>query len=196
MRPNTQPNTSSWTSCGGGLRLRQPGVIRHPLGVHQAQELQQRRRIRAAPFDPALGVDALEYRPCASGIPAGRDRRCAHLRRVVRLAGRLGERVEAGLDQHPLQPIVETCPGDRGISSTSPPDRLPIPLPTQRHPGNPPITDQPIESESVDFVNTLVGRLHRLEAERGLDQALQFPVVALQPVVEVLHLSVLGFFRQ
>jgi hypothetical protein len=41
-----------------------------------------------------------KYRPGGSdGAP--------HLRRIVRLAGRLRESVEASVDQHPLKPIVE-----------------------------------------------------------------------------------------
>ena len=35
-------------------------TIRHPLGRLQAQKVPQREQVRAAPFDPALGVDALE----------------------------------------------------------------------------------------------------------------------------------------
>jgi hypothetical protein len=48
----------------------------------------------------------------------------------------------------------------------------------------------------LEALDRRVGRLHRLEAERRLDQALQFPVVALQPIVEILHLPVLGLIRQ
>ena len=48
----------------------------------------------------------------------------------------------------------------------------------------------------LEALDRRIGRLHRLEAERGFDQPLQFPVVALQPVVEILHLSVTPWFDQ
>ena len=99
-------------------RLRQPGVIRHPLGRPQTQKLPERQRVRTAPLDPPLGVDALEVADHVHPeVPARRNRGSAHLRRVVRLAGRLGESVEAGVDQHPLKPIVkDVARRDRGIS--------------------------------------------------------------------------------
>ena len=54
----------------------------------------------------------------------------------------------------------------------------------------------PEHPHHLEPLDRRIGCPHRLEAERGLDQALQLPVVTLQPVVEVLHLSVPGLFRQ
>ena len=139
-------------------RLRQPGVVRHPVGRLQAQKLPQRQRVRAAPLDPALGVDPLEIADHVHPeVPARRDRRRAHLRCVVRPAGRLRESVEAGVDQHPLKPIVENAPRrPRHLPPRHHQFALTIPLPTQRHPGNPPNPDQPMEAEPADFVNGLL----------------------------------------
>src|SRR4051795_5813999 len=41
-------------------RLRQPRMVRNPVGGLQPEELPERKRIRAPPFDPALAVDPLE----------------------------------------------------------------------------------------------------------------------------------------
>ena len=71
-------------------------------------------------------------------VAARRDRRCPHLRRVVRLACRLGEGVEAGPDQHLLQPVVENMPRRaRNLPPRHHQLALPFPLPSQRHPENP-----------------------------------------------------------
>jgi hypothetical protein len=121
-------------------RLRQPGVIRHPVRRLQTQKLPQRQRVRATPLDPAFGVDPLEVTDHVHPeIPAWRNRRRTHLRRIVRLAGRLRESVEAGVDQHPLKPIIEdVARRARHLLPRHHQITLPIPLPTQRHPDNPP----------------------------------------------------------
>jgi hypothetical protein len=49
---------------------------------------------------------------------------------------------------------------------------------------------------SLDALHPLRARAHRLEAEGRLDQALQLAAVALEAVIEILHLLVPGFFRQ
>jgi hypothetical protein len=140
-------------------RLRQPGMVRNPLGRPQTQKLPERQRVGAAPLDPPLGVDPLEVADHVHPeVPARWNRWRAHLGRIVRLAGRLRESVEAGGDQHPLKPIVEDVPRRaRHLLPRHHQITLPIPLPTQRHPGTPQIPDQPIESESADFVNGLLG---------------------------------------
>ena len=48
----------------------------------------------------------------------------------------------------------------------------------------------------LEALDRRIGRLHRLEAECRLDQALQLAVITFEAVVEILHLSVLGVFRQ
>ena len=135
-------------------------MIRHPRGRPKAQELPQRQRVRAAPFDPALGVDPLEVADHVHPeVPAGRNRRRAHLRGEA--AGRLRENIAAGVDQHPLKPIVEDMARrERGISfhvtTRSPclsPCRPSAIRPILQTP------DQPMGSESVNFVNRLLSLL-------------------------------------
>src|SRR3546814_14659582 len=41
-------------------RLRQPAMIRDLVAARQSQELPQRQRIRTAPHNPAIAVEALE----------------------------------------------------------------------------------------------------------------------------------------
>ena len=60
--------------AAGGSRFRQPRIIRHPLGRPQTQKLTQRQRVRTAPFDPALGVNAFEVADHVHPeVPAGRN---------------------------------------------------------------------------------------------------------------------------
>ena len=121
-------------------RLRQPGVIRHPLRRPQTQKLPQRQRVRATPLDPAFGVDPLEVADHVHPeVPAGRNRRRAHLRRIVRLAGRFRESVEAVVNQHSLKPIVkDMARRARHLLPRHHQIALPLRLPTHRHPANPP----------------------------------------------------------
>ncbi len=88
--------------------LRQPGMVRHTIPALQPQKLPQRQRIRAAPFQPALRVDALEVaHQVHAEIAPRRHRRRSHPGRVIAPAGRLGEAVEAALDQDRLQTVVK-----------------------------------------------------------------------------------------
>ena len=55
-------------------RLRQPGVIRHPLRRLQAQKFPERERVRTPPFHSPLGVDALEVADHVHPeVPAGEE---------------------------------------------------------------------------------------------------------------------------
>ena len=47
----------------------------------------------------------------------------------------------------------------------------------------------------LEILQRCIGRLHRLESERRLDQPFQLAVVGLDDVVEILHLSVRGCLR-
>jgi hypothetical protein len=86
----------------------QPGMVRHPLALAQAEELAQRQAVGAAPFQPALAVDAFEVADQQHAEVAPRRQRWPSTPlRVVRRAQPLHEAVEPGCDKFRLQPVVE-----------------------------------------------------------------------------------------
>jgi hypothetical protein len=121
-------------------RLRQPRVVGTRAVASRRRKVPQRKRVRAAPLDPAFGIDALEVADHVhSEVPPRRDRRHPHLCRIIRLARPLGESVEAGLEAIP--PAADRKRHAQVIAAspaTSPPDHLASRLPTQRHPAYPP----------------------------------------------------------
>ena len=65
-------------------------------------------QIRAAPLQPTLRVDTLEVaHQVHTEVAPGWHRRRPHHGRVIGLADRLGEAVEAALDQYQLQAVVK-----------------------------------------------------------------------------------------
>ena len=83
-------------------------MVRYPITAPQSQERPQRKRVRAAPLQTALAVDALEVaHQVPPEIAPGRHRGRAHPGRVIRPAARLGKGVEAALDQHRLQAVIK-----------------------------------------------------------------------------------------
>src|SRR3954469_249690 len=105
-------------------------MVRNPVGGLQPEELPERKRIRAPPFDPALAVDPLEIPDHVHAeVPARWHRGCAHRAGVVRLAGALHEAVEPGLPPAPLASGRRTRdPASAAFRTTSPsgrPDDLP-----------------------------------------------------------------------
>ncbi len=118
-----------------GAAPAQPGMVGHPIAQPEPEEVAQRQAVGAAPLQAALAVDALEVADqMHAEIAPGRQRRRAHDGGVVRLAERLDEGVEPGLDQHLLQPVVEHVP--RRLRQLVPGHQhltLPWPLPPHRH---------------------------------------------------------------
>src|SRR4051794_28401047 len=93
-RSSTQANTASCTSSGSRERVLEPGVVGHPLGGAEPQELAQGQAVGAAPLEAALAVDALEVADqMHAEVAPGRQRRPAAPARVVGRALALGEAV-------------------------------------------------------------------------------------------------------
>ena len=92
-------------------------MVRYPITAPQSQERPQRKRVRAAPLQTALAVDALEVaHQVHPEIAPGRHRGRAHPGRVIRPAAHLGKGVEAALDQHRLQAVINDDPPHRRIA--------------------------------------------------------------------------------
>ncbi len=138
--------------------LGHPTVIRHLLPRRQPQKLPQRQRIRAAPDNPALAVDAFEIADQQHPkISTRRHRRRPHPRRVIRLAVVLHEPVEPGIDQQLLELVVKRVPWrPRHIRPGHDQIRLNLTVPRHRHRHIPRAFDALSESGEPDFVNTLL----------------------------------------
>src|SRR3954462_15314072 len=133
-------------------------MVRNPVGHLQPEELPERKRIRAAPLDPALAVDPLEIPDHVHAeVPARRHRGCAHGLGVERSAGVLHESVEPGSEQHLLQAVVEHVAGRaRHLGPHHHQLALTIALPTHRHSQTPVQSPSTIDSDQPDFVNGLL----------------------------------------
>src|SRR3954466_9155399 len=136
-------------------------MVRNPVGHLQPEELPERKRIRAPPFDPALAVDPLEVPDHVHPkVAARRHRGCAHRAGVVRSAGILHEAVEPGSDQYLLQAVVEKLtPRARHFRPRHHQIALAIPLPTHRHSRTPVRSSRTTESDLSDFVNGLLTKV-------------------------------------
>src|SRR5215212_10645044 len=151
-------------------RLRQPGMVRNPVGHLQAEELPERKRIRAAPLDPALAVDPLEIpHHVHPKVPTRRHRGCAHGLGVERAAGFFHEAVEPGSEQHLLQAVVEhVARRARHLGPHHHQLALTIALPTHRHSQTPVQSPSTIDSDQPDFVNGLLAYDVLEAANRGV----------------------------
>ena len=111
-------------------------MVRYPITAPQSQERPQRKRVRAAPLQTALAVDALEVaHQVHPEIAPGRHRGRAHPGRVIRPAARLGKGVEAALDQHRLQAVIKHMTRRaRHLRPAHHQVPLTILLPSHRHP--------------------------------------------------------------
>ena len=137
----------------------QPGMVRHPLVEPEAEEVPQREAVGAAPFQPALARDPLEVADqMHPEVPPRRQRRRPQPRRIERLTERLGEGVETGLVQNPLQLVIEDVAGrPRQLVPQHHHLILPRALPTHRHGWpSPPLFYRKRISRQPDFVNGLL----------------------------------------
>ena len=136
-------------------------MVRYPITAPQSQERPQRKRVRAAPLQTALAVDALEVaHQVHPEIAPGRHRGRAHPGRVIRPAARLGKGVEAALDQHRLQAVIKHMtrrarhlrPAHHQVPLTIP---SAVPSPS----ANPPANQGTRESDGADLINGLLSRV-------------------------------------
>jgi hypothetical protein len=82
-------------------------MVGHPLALAEAEERAQRQAVGAAPFQPALAVDAFEVADQQHAEAASRRQRWpATPLRAVRRAQPLDEAVEPGCDTFRLQSVV------------------------------------------------------------------------------------------
>src|SRR5215218_2244112 len=104
-------------------------MVRNPVSGFQAEEVAQRQRVRASPFDPALAVDPLEIPDQVHPkVPARRHRGRAYRAGVVRLAGVLDEAVVVSSNSLSRLPAW-LFPGARPEPAATRPDCIRVPGP-------------------------------------------------------------------
>src|SRR3979411_247444 len=135
-------------------------MIGNLLAVLQPQELPQRHRIRTPPGNASLAGDPLEVaNQVHAEVTPWRQRRRAHLRRVIRLACRLDKEIKTARDQHFLKPIVKHMPR-RARYLLPGHDQIALPIALTPHRPCPQTPISPLlhtESTKLDFVNGLLG---------------------------------------
>src|SRR5437879_11696667 len=101
-------------------------MIGNLLAVLQPQEIAQRHPIRTPPGNASLAGDPLEIaNHLHAEVTPRRQRRRAHLRRVISLARRLDKKIKTARDQHFPKPVVQThAPASAASPPSSPSDRL------------------------------------------------------------------------
>ena len=135
-----------------------PGMVRYPITAPQSQERPQRKRVRAAPLQTALAVDALEVaHQVHPEIAPGRHRgaRPSWLRNKVGSSPR--QRRRSRPRSAPTASGHKTHDPESAASPTSSPSGLPdhpsaVPSPS----ANPPANQGTRESDGADLINGLL----------------------------------------